>query len=69
MDVEYAQEWYNMGMTSDPDLPTMSGDRIFLFKGKSGQGGAETTHDEIKNWIKSKVPPVRERAAVKKVDM
>ena len=68
MDVEYAGEWYNMGMTSDPGLPEMPGDRIFLFRGKSGQGGEETTHDEIKNWITSKLPPVQQRAAVKKVD-
>ena len=51
-------------MLNDADLPVMTGDRIFLFKGRDGQGGAETTHEEIKYWITSKLPPIEERASV-----
>ena len=49
-------------MLDDTDGPEMSTDRIFLFRGRDGQAGTETTHEEIKNWISSKLPPVEERA-------
>ena len=55
-------------MIDDADLPEMTADRIFLFRGKDGQGGAETTHEELKNWITSKLPPIEGRAEVKNVD-
>ena len=55
-------------MLDDTDGPEINGDRIFLFKGRDGQGGNETTHEEIKNWIISKLPPVEERADVINVD-
>ena len=56
-------------MLDDTDGPEMSSDRIFLFKGRAGQGGEETTHEEIKNWITSKLPPVEARADVINVDL
>ena len=49
-------------------MPEITGDRIFLFKGRDGQGGAETTHEELKNWITSKLPPIEKRAGVNNVD-
>lgn len=55
-------------MLDDTDGPEINGDRIFLFKGRDGQGGDETTHEEIKNWITSRLPPVEERADVINVD-
>ena len=68
MDKEFALEWYNEGLLSDPELPTFDESRVFLYRGKGGQGGTETTHDEIKQWIVSKMPPVEKRAEVKPVD-
>ena len=47
MDINYAQEWYSIGMTNNEGLPAIPNERIFLFKGKNGQGGVMTTTDEI----------------------
>ena len=47
MDIEYAQEWYATGMTNNEGLPEITNNRIFLFKGKKGQGGEMTTTEEI----------------------
>ena len=33
MDTSYAMEWYEDLRTSEPSLPTMTQDRVFLFKG------------------------------------
>ena len=57
MDINYAQDWYSEGMTNNEGLPAISNDRIFLFKGKQGQGGEMTTTEEIENWIYAKLPP------------
>ena len=43
LNVAYAEEWYNDGMLEQMGLPEIRGNRIFLFKGESGQGGARTT--------------------------
>ena len=51
LDVDYAQEWYTMGMTNNEGLPEIPNNRIFLFKGKTGQGGEMTTTEEITTWI------------------
>lgn len=64
---EYAVEWYNDGMVGNEGLPEIPGERIFLFKGKSGQGGDKTTHEEISQWITSMLPPPAAAAKVKKV--
>ena len=57
MDISYAQEWYSIGMTNNEGLPEIPNNRIFLFKGKNGQGGEMTTTDEIQNWIFNNLPP------------
>ena len=57
MDIEYAAEWYTTGMTNNEGLPDIPSDRIFLFRGKSGQGGEMTTHEEIETWIYDKLAP------------
>ena len=57
MDIEYAQEWYATGMTNNEGLPEITSNRIFLFKGKKGQGGEMTTTEEITKWIRGNLPP------------
>ena len=47
MDINYAQKWYSEGMTNNEGLPAIPNNRIFLFKGKNGQGGEMTTTEEI----------------------
>ena len=43
-DKDYAMEWYDPGLIEGIDgMPTMPKERIFLFRGKSGAGGTETT--------------------------
>ena len=68
MDINYAQDWYSEGMTNNEGLPAISNDRIFLFKGKKGQGGEMTTNEEITGWISSNLPPREKEAEVKEVD-
>ena len=67
MNNEYAAGWYNEGMVGNEGLPEIPGHRIFLFKGKSGQGGDMTTHEEISQWITTMLPPPAEAAKIKKV--
>ena len=64
MDTAYAKDWYEIGMTDNDGLPEIPEDRIFLFKGKSGNGGELTTHEEITQWITSKLPPPEKEAQV-----
>ena len=68
MDIEYAQEWYTTGMTNNEGLPEIPNDRIYLFKGKNGQGGEMTTHEEITAWISSNLPPREKEAEVIELD-
>ena len=56
MDIEYAQEWYTTGMTHNGGLLAIPNNRIFLFKGKNGQGGEMTTTEEISAWISGNLP-------------
>ena len=57
MNIEYAQSWYAEGMTNNEGLPEIPKNRIFLFRGKKGQGGEMTTTEEIETWIYDKLPP------------
>ena len=68
MDIEYAQEWYTTGMTHNEGLLEIPNNRIFLFKGKKGQGGEMTTTEEIRAWISGNLPPREKEAEVKEVD-
>ena len=67
MTTEYATEWYNDGMIGNEGLPTIPGNRIFLFKGKRGQGGDMTAHEEISQFVNSMLPPPIAAAKIKKV--
>ena len=68
LDVEYAEEWYNDGMLDQMGLPEIRGNRIFLFKGENGQGGARTTPEEITQWVSSVLPPPSAYARLKPID-
>ena len=67
-DRDYAEDWYNNGMLDQMELPEIRGDRIFLFKGKNGQGGTATTHEQLTQWVNSMVPPSNEYAQLKQID-
>ena len=68
LDVAYAEEWYNDGMLEQMGLPEIRGNRIFLFKGESGQGGARTTPEEITQWVNSLLPAPSAYARLKEID-
>ena len=55
-------------MLDEMGLPEIRGNRIFLFKGVNGQGGAATTHEEITQWVSSVLPPPSEHARLKEID-
>lgn len=59
-----AEEWYNEGLNMT-DLPKMTQERIFLFRGKDGQGGQMTTHSELARWVKSMLPKSEQNSRVK----
>ena len=65
---EYAQKWYSEGMANNEGLPQIPSNRKFLFKGKNGQGGQMTTHEDITRWIMEMLPPPEKEAAVKEID-
>ena len=48
-------------------MPEVSKDRIFLFKGKDGQGGLSTPHAEIKSWVKNLIVP-EQAAQIQRLD-
>ena len=49
-------------------MPTVAEERIFLFRGKDGQGGPMTTHNEIVAFIQSIMPRKEKEARLKPVD-
>ena len=62
-------EWYNEGMLENTGLPEITPDRIFCFRGKNGQGGAATTHEELSAWVTSKLPRTEaDKARIKNID-
>ena len=62
-DKDYAHEWYSEGIQHDNlGMPSIAKERIFLFKGKDGQGGPMTTHNELVNFIQSIIPRKEEQA-------
>ena len=66
---EYGVEWYNDGMLENTGLPEITPDRIFCFRGKNGQGGAATTHEELSAWVTSKLPRTEaDKARIKNID-
>ena len=68
IDQPYAEEWYNDGMLDHVNLPEIRGNRIFLFKGENGQGGAATTPEQLAQWVNSMLPPPSAYARLKKID-
>ena len=65
MDHAYAAEWYDELRENEASLPTLTQDRIFLFKGKDGPKGPATTKDDIHMWIESMLPPPGQTVAPK----
>ena len=66
MDHAYAANWYDLLRKNEASLPTITQDRIFLFKGKDGPNGKATTTDEYHMWIESMLPPPGMTVAPKK---
>ena len=63
INVDYVYEWFTEGIKLDDlGMPTVTKERIFLFKGKDGQGGPMTTHNELVNFIQSIIPRKEEQA-------
>jgi len=51
-DKNYAMEWYNPGLIEGIEgMPSLSEDRIFMFRGSTGAGGEATTSEEIMDWV------------------
>ena len=66
MNHAYATEWYDDLRKNETSLPTITQDRIFLFKGKDGPNGPATTTDEFHRWIESMLPSPGQTVAPKK---
>ena len=49
-------------------MPYVAKERIFLFKGKDGQGGPATTHKELIDFIASMIPRKEGQARLAQVD-
>ena len=49
------------------DKPEIEDDQIFLFKKENGEGGAATTHEELTQWVISKLPPPSAYAWLRKI--